>query len=184
MREIEQKFRLADPAALVTRLASLGVALDAGHPEADHYLAAPDRDFVITGEVFRMRRIGEANYLTYKGPKSPGPFRDREEIEVPLPPGDDLAEQHLTLLHRLGYRPVATVRKVRRQATFARDGLDVTVTFDEVEEVGRFCEVEVLAEPEQGELARRVIASVVADLGLTDLVPRSYLGLLLEGRGS
>ncbi len=183
MREIEQKFRVPDPAALIQRLTGLGLVLDAGHPEADHYLAPPDRDFVVTGEVFRMRRIGTDNYLTYKGPRAPGPFRDREELEVPLPSGDDIAEQHLRLLGHLGYRPVAIVRKMRRQVKFSRDGFAVTICLDEVEELGTFCEVEILTESEQNEAARRVIAAVAEELGLTDLVPRSYLGLLLERRG-
>jgi adenylate cyclase class 2 len=183
MREIEQKFRVADLNALARRLLALGYTPDAGHAEADHYLAAPDRDFAQTGEVFRMRRIGPQNFLTYKGPKRPGPFRDREELEVPLPPGEDIAEQHLRLLVHLGYRPVAVVRKQRRQARFEREGFEVTLCLDNVEEVGTYCEVEVLTEPDRAEQAKQLIGAVAAELDLTELEPTSYLGLLLAGRG-
>ena len=69
MLEVEAKFRLMDPKPVEARLRTWGAKLVADHVEADHYLNAPDRDFARTDEAFRLRRIGERNLLTYKGPR-------------------------------------------------------------------------------------------------------------------
>ena len=84
MLEIEQKFAGADFAALEARLAEWGARRGEDHSEADHYFNAPDRDFAVTGEAFRMRRIGSANLLTYKGPRQAGPVKIRPELEIAL----------------------------------------------------------------------------------------------------
>ncbi len=154
------------------------------HTEADHYFNAPDRDFAHTDEAFRLRRIGEANFLTYKGPKRAGDVKIRTELEIPLRDGDEAAEQFTQLLTHLGYRPVAVVRKHRRMRHLERDGFALTVCLDEVEELGRFAEVEILAPEEQVDKAETVLTDTAAALGLTDLEPRSYLHLLLAARGT
>ena len=69
MLEVEAKYRLPDPTAVESRLREWGAVLVADHAEADHYLNAPDRDFARTDEALRLRRIGEQNFLTYKGPR-------------------------------------------------------------------------------------------------------------------
>src|SRR5436190_24259735 len=111
MLEIEQKFARADFASLERRLADLGARPGVTHDEADHYLNAPDRDFARTGEAFRLRRVGPANFLTYKGQRQQSAIRICREVEIPLPGGDEAAAQHAELLVLLGYRPVAVVRK-------------------------------------------------------------------------
>jgi adenylate cyclase class 2 len=179
MLEIEQKFRVADPGPLLQRLADLGAHLGAAQVEADHYLNAPDRDFKQTGEAFRLRRIGARNLLTYKGRKDPGPVKVREELELPLPDGDAVAEQYLRLFACLGYRAVAVVRKSRQMADYQCEGFDMTLCLDRVDGLGWFCEIEILAEREQLEKARTIVERVARDLDLTDLEPRSYLGLVL-----
>jgi adenylate cyclase class 2 len=179
MLEIEQKFRVSDPAALVERLAGLGVQLGAAHGESDHYMNAPDRDFAQTGEAFRLRRIAEQNFLTFKGRKDPGPVKVREELELPLPPGDEAAEQYLKLFGLLGYRFVAVVRKQRRSGPYQREGFELTLCLDEVEGLGGFCEIEILAERDKLDRARTIVETVARELGLTTLEPRSYLGMVL-----
>src|SRR5580692_4456336 len=114
MLEIEQKFAHADFAQLERLLAEWGAAPGDAHDEADHYFNAPDRDFARTDEAFRLRRVGQANFLTYKGPKQASAVKKRVELEVPLSTGDEAAEQFIRLLVHLGYRPVAVVRKHRR----------------------------------------------------------------------
>src|SRR5262245_51799899 len=69
MLAVEAKYRLTDQTAVEARLREWGATLVANHAEADHYLNAPDRDFARTDEAFRLRRIGERNFLTYKGPR-------------------------------------------------------------------------------------------------------------------
>ena len=183
MLEIEQKFARADFAAVERRLAEWGAGPPEEHAEADHYFNAPDRDFARTDEAFRLRRVGRANFLTYKGPKRDPNVKIRTELEVPLPDGDESAAQFTQLLTHLGYRPVAVVRKRRRSYRLTRGGFALNVCLDEVDELGRFTEVEIVAPEDQVDAARAALAEVVAGLGLHDLERRSYLGLLLASRG-
>jgi adenylate cyclase class 2 len=180
MLEIEQKFAGADFAAVQRRLAEWGAAWDGGEDEADHYFNAPDRDFARTDEVFRLRRVGPANALTYKGPKQAAAVKVRTELEIPLRDGDEAAEQMTRLLLHLGYRPTAVVRKHRRSARLERHGFRFTVCLDAVEGLGRFAEVEVLAEEGQRAEAERAVAALAAELGLGAVERRSYLGMVLE----
>jgi adenylate cyclase class 2 len=182
MLEIEQKFAGADFADLEQRLSRLGAKPGGVEDEADQYLNAPDRDFATTGEAFRLRRVGTDARLTYKGPKRPGDVKARAEIEVPLAPGDGPADGCLALLKHLGYRPVAVVRKRRRLYHLERGGFAVTVCLDEVEGLGRFAEVEVLAPEDQLDAARAAVSELAHALGLTRVERRSYLSLLLAAK--
>jgi adenylate cyclase class 2 len=184
MLEIEQKFAHADFAAIELRLAEWGARPGEEHTEADHYFNAPDRDFARTDEAFRLRRVGAANFVTYKGPKRKDVVKIRTELEIPLRDGDEAAQQFMQLLVHLGYRPVAVVRKHRRMRHLEREGFALTVCLDEVERLGRFAEVEILAPEEQVDKARTVLADTAAALGLSELERRSYLGMLLTAQGT
>jgi adenylate cyclase class 2 len=183
MLEIEQKFARADFAAIERRLTEWGARLAEEHEEADHYFNAPDRDFAQTDEAFRLRRVGEKNFLTYKGPKQKATVKVRTELEVPLVGGDEAAAQYVRLLQHLGYRPVAVVRKRRRTFRLERDGLDVAVCLDEVEGLGRFAEVEVVAPDDRADAVRQTVERLAAELGLDEVERRSYLGMTLAARG-
>jgi adenylate cyclase, class 2 len=184
MLEIEQKFAHADFPRIEQQLTQWHARPGEEHTEADHYFNAPDRDFARTDEAFRLRRIGSANFLTYKGPKRAGPVKIRTELEIPLRDGNEAAEQIRQLLVHLGYRPVAIVRKHRRTFHLQRGQFALLVCLDEVEHLGRFAEVEVLAPEEKVEAARKVLADAATELGLTELERRSYLHLLLEAQGT
>jgi adenylate cyclase class 2 len=182
MLEIEQKFAGADFTAIERRLAEWGARPGGEHVEADHYFNAPDRDFARTDEAFRLRRVGPANFLTYKGPKRPAAVKTRTELEVPLPDGDAAAVQFTELLGHLGYRFVAVVRKQRRLYHLRREGFDLTVCLDEVDGLGRFAELEVLAPEDQVARVSAVLTQTAAELGLTNVERRSYLGMTLAAR--
>ncbi|HEY7330091.1 MAG TPA: class IV adenylate cyclase [Gemmataceae bacterium] len=184
MLEIEQKFANADFAAIEKRLNEWEARLGEEHSEADHYFNAPDRDFARTDEAFRLRRIGSANFLTYKGPKHPGAVKVRTELEIPLRDGEEAADQIMRMLGHLGYRDVAVVRKQRRTYHLERGGFALAVCLDEVEKLGRFAEVEIVAPDERVDAARSVLANTAAELGLTNLEQRSYLNLLLTAQGT
>jgi adenylate cyclase class 2 len=184
MLEIEQKFAHADFASLDRRLGELAARPGEAVVEVDQYFNAPDRDFARTGEAFRLRRVGTDNFLTYKGPRAAHAVKTRTELEVPLPPGDAAAEAHARLLRHLGYRPVASVRKHRRTFHLDRGGFAVTVCLDEVDELGRFAEVEVLAEPGKLEPARDALSGLAGELGLREVEQRSYLTMLLMARAA
>src|SRR5262245_47640848 len=69
MLEIEVKYRAQDATSFDDRLRALGATPTADRQDADAYYNAPHRDFAVTDEALRVRRIGEQNYVTYKGPR-------------------------------------------------------------------------------------------------------------------
>src|SRR5947209_6151348 len=101
MLEIEMKFPVADLAALEARLAQAGAGAAADRRDADHYFNAPDRDFARTDEALRVRTIGTANFVTYKGPKRDLQTKTRTELEVPLTDGPAAADAFKQLLRHL-----------------------------------------------------------------------------------
>jgi adenylate cyclase class 2 len=181
--EVEVKYAGADFAALERRLRAWGAAEDPPRADADHYFNAPDRDFAATDEALRLRRIGENNFVTYKGPKRDALTKTRTEVEVPIAPGAAAADDFGRLLVHLGYRPVAVVRKARRVFHLRRDGFALEVTLDDVEGVGRFAELEIQAPEDQFGAARDVVLRTAAELGLTATERRSYLEMFLAARG-
>jgi len=183
MLEIEMKFAVADFGPLTSRLRQWQAATAAPRREEDHYFNAPDRDFGKTDEALRLRVVGGANILTYKGPKHAGPTKTRTEIEVPLQDGEEAAQKCRELVTHLGYRPVAVVRKQRSTFHGERAGFPLNVTLDEVEEVGRFVEVEIVAGEDQRESAQKVLQELAGELGLVHSERRSYLEMLLQKRG-
>lgn len=182
MLEVELKFPVADLAALAERLVQEGAQLVASRQDADHYFNAPDRDFAHTDEAFRLRRIGSANLVCYKGPRLDRQTKTRLEIEVPLAEGDEAAADFGRLLECLGYRLVAVVHKRRQVFQVERAGHRLQVCLDEVEGLGPFAELEIMAEPAQREEARNVLLRAAAELGLQHAERRSYLELLLQAR--
>ena len=103
--EVEQKFPVPDMAAVQKRLAELGAAVAAWQLEVDLYFAHPAKDFARTDEALRIRTIGTANYVTYKGPKIDQTTKTREEIELPLPGGPQGYADGRRLLERWGSAP-------------------------------------------------------------------------------
>lgn len=184
MLEIEMKFPVAGFEAIETVLPQIGARPQDSQVETDHYYNAPDRDFGRTDEALRLRRVADENCLTYKGPRHPGPTKTHTEIELPLQPGDDAAKTCLRLLEHLAYRPTAVVRKTRRAYALERGGFAIHTCLDEVEELGRFVEVEIVAPPEQRDTARDVLVALAGELQLGQPEPRSYLQMLLERRGA
>jgi adenylate cyclase, class 2 len=179
MLEVEVKYRLPDPTAVEARLRAWGAVVVADHAEADHYLNAPDRDFARSDEALRLRRIGEANFLTYKGPRKEAGSKTRTEVEVPCPAGDAAAEAFLKLFRSLGYRPTAVVKKRRRIYEWRRNEFAVHACVDDVEDVGRFVELEIVVDDAQYAAARDTVLRIAAELALGPTEPRSYLEQLL-----
>lgn len=184
MLEVEMKFRHDDWSGLLARMTEWAAVADPPRKDTDSYFNAPDRDFAKTDEAVRVRRIGSTIALTYKGPKLDSATKTRTEIELKLSDGASQAVDAVRFLSALGYRPVAVVSKSRQVYRFHRHGFAMELCLDDVGSVGRFVEVEVMAEPEQFEAAKTALQAVATELGLTDQERRSYLRLLLEqGRG-
>ena len=178
--EVEQKFPVADVAALETKLAALGAAISEPRLEVDLYFAHPGRDFAKTDEALRIRRGGPSNFITYKGPKLDRTTKTRREIELPLGPGEESASAWAGLLEAIGFAPLAEVRKSRRKADVLWQDRRVEASLDDVHRLGAFAELELVVESEGIEAAKACIGSLAEALGLTGSERRSYLELLLD----
>jgi adenylate cyclase class 2 len=177
--EVEQKFPIADLSTVAERIAALGAALSPPQGEIDLYFAHPAVDFAKTDEALRLRRKGEANSLTYKGPKLDATTKTRREIDLRLEPGKTAMDSWAAMLAALGFTPVAEVRKTRRKALIPWQGRQVEASLDTVERLGTFVELELIAEAEGIEPAKACLASLAQSLGLSLSERRSYLELLL-----
>lgn len=180
MYEVEQKYCVSDPAAIQQRLCELGATWDDDIRQVDRYFAHPCRDFTETDEALRIREVGDANFVTYKGPKIDLTTKTRRELELPLPAGPAFAEEFAQLLTLLGFEFVAAVCKTRRKAVIAWQGGPIEVVIDRVEGVGNYVELEVMATSAELEIARTRLASLGRELALEAVERRSYLELLLE----
>lgn len=179
--EVELKFRVVDPADLVRRIIDLGGAGLSPVEHEDIYFAHPARDFATTGEALRIRGEGERSQVTYKGAKRSGPAKTREEIEVEFTPGLTHRTDLRAIFERLGFAAVATVRKQRASYHLLIANRAMTVTIDQTESLGIFAEVETLIANEPDlDAGQQAVLALAADLGLTDVEPKSYLRMLLE----
>jgi adenylate cyclase class 2 len=180
MYEVEQKYRLADVAAFESKLRELGVDSFETIEQVDTYLAHPSRDFGETDEAFRVRRVGELNFVTYKGPKIDATTKTRREIELPLPDGAAYAEDFKRLQEALGFQLVAEVHKVRKKSHLRWQEADVEIVIDDVTGVGWYTELEIVADESEVESAKARLASLAEELNLQESERRSYLELLRE----
>ncbi|MCH5373631.1 MAG: class IV adenylate cyclase [Planctomycetes bacterium] len=177
--EVEQKFPVADLAAVEQRLLALGA--EPGEPvhQADRYFNHPCRDFAETDEALRIRQVGNKNYITFKGPKVDATTKTRREIELPLATGPSEADAWEQLLLALGFSPVACVRKLRRKFDLAGEQATVEIVLDDVEGVGQFVELELAAEEDTLDAAREQILKLASQLQLSRPERRSYLEMFL-----
>jgi adenylate cyclase class 2 len=179
--EVEMKFSAADLGALQSRLVEFGATISAAETEVDFYFAHPARNFAQTDEALRIRRKGVQNFVTYKGPKLDATTKTRREIDLPLPPGEETVQAWTGLLHALGFTIAGEVRKSRRKAHVDWQNRSVEVSLDEVEGVGSYAELELIAEADGLDAARACIGSLAERLGFQGSERRSYLELLLTG---
>ena len=181
--EVEVKYRAVNHDRLAALLMQLGAVPSGAVDQEDTYLSHPARDFAQTNEALRIRRVGDENLITYKGPRRPGPTKTREEIEIPVAEGRKTISGLLRLFENLGFRVVATIRKRREsfQLTFHEHQLEVAL--DTAEGLGAFAEIETLANGEADlPAAQQAVLALAGSLGLNEVEPRSYLGMALQRR--
>ena len=186
--EVEIKFRTdaAGHAELTRQLSALGAVSSPACEQEDIYLSHPARDFGVTGEALRLRREGDGNWVTYKGPRQAGPTKTREEIEVDVAAGAVAHRQMRRIWELLGFRPVAILHKRRQAYRLIRGGRALAVVLDLAEGLGAFAEVEAIAaDADDLPAAQAAVLDLAQALGLTTVEPRSYLRMALEqGRGA
>lgn len=180
--EVEQKYPLAEAGAIERRLSELGAQFGLAKTQSDRYFNHPAHDFAQTDEALRIRSEGEANFITYKGPRFDHASKTRQEMELPLATGPKQAEQFAELLMALKFCEVATVTKSRREAVISWQGSDLHVMLDQVEGLGMFLELEIVAAESEVPAAQARLQSLADALGLDRSERRSYLELLLEAK--
>lgn len=176
--EAEVKFPIADPGAVRRRLEQLGTRFYKSERQCDWYFAHPSRDFAQTDEALRVRLADESAALTYKGPRIDATTKTRRELELALPP--PAADTCRQILQALGFRLVAEVRKQREHGQLSWQGASVHVCLDEVDRLGWFVELELLADAAGVDEARESLMQLAETLQLTGSERRSYLELLLQ----
>lgn len=183
------KFPVEDAAAIESRLSKAGAIRRETVSQLDRYFNHPCRDFALTDEAVRLRRVGERVEFTYKGPRVDAVTKTRLEHSLPLAathggggPGATV-EAWTAVLVALGFRPVAEVAKERTVLSLERQSQAVEIAIDAVAGLGTYVELEVLAEETGLDAARECLAALARELGLAAAERRSYLELLLESRG-
>jgi len=114
--EIEVKFRVADPAALVLRLRSAGFHEQTPRTfERNILFDTPDRRLRAQTAILRVRQYGQRWVVTYKSlPQNHDPaarHKRREEIESPVQDGEAIGE----IFQRLGFAPAFAYEKWRTE---------------------------------------------------------------------
>jgi adenylate cyclase class 2 len=178
--EVEVKFLLADLPRFREEL-RLRHALPIGEIEQeDRYFNHPVRDFRQSDEALRLRRCGDRNRITYKGPKLDTVSKTRREIELDFASGLSSIAQFAEILTLLGFVESGTVRKRREQFELVQDGLTIEITIDHVAGLGDYVELEAPASSGDIDMVRSKIIDLAAQLGLSGSERRSYLELLVE----
>ena len=196
--EVEQKYFVDDQPGLKRVLRNDGWRLAMTESHEDDYFNHPCRDFAVSGEALRIRKIDGQASVTYKAAKIPGRIKARRELEWSLGPADADGHHLDELLRFLDFVPVATVRKVRQ--IYVQDPVDsanpkkkLTVVIDTAERLGIFAEIEGLVEMSGAdqrerdqsaeiESTRRQITELAQRLGLSRVQPLSYLRMLLANQ--
>ena len=176
--EVERKFWVNDFTVMLAGLGELGSAVDDGVEQVDQYFKHPARDFVKTDEVLRIRNVGDANFVTYKGARTDSTTKTRHELELPLGDGAQTLSDFHSLLTLLGFAPLMTVRKFRRKAICDWEGMPIEVCLDEIDQLGTFVELEATTDARGLEHAKDRLNSLAERLDLTRSERRSYLELL------
>ncbi|MFN0018794.1 MAG: class IV adenylate cyclase [Pirellulaceae bacterium] len=178
--EIEQKYPVDDLQLARKTLEALGATFEPPIRQVDLYFRHPVRDFAQTDEALRLRKVGEENCVTYKGPKIDAETKTRREIELPLEAGQKSFDAWGDMLYILGFRRVRNVTKERIPGIVTWEGGEVHLALDKVAGLGTYLELEILADETELDSAKNRLASLARKLGLERSERRGYLDLLLS----
>lgn len=178
--EIEQKFPVSDMPQLRQSLEALGAIFEPPAEQVDLYFRHPTRDFATTDEALRLRRVGDDNCITYKGPKIDKETKTRREIELVLQPGKDAFSSWSELLQILGFAKVREVAKSRIHGSLTWEEGEIVLALDQVAGLGTYLEIEILADDKMLDSAKKRLISLATKLGLEHPELHGYLDLLLS----
>ena len=186
--EVEVKVPITDAEVMKQKLHNIGAKTLNSEIQIDNYFDHPCRSFEESDEAIRVRTrrpiddreldpSHALNELTYKGPKIDKKTKTRLEYSVAV----DDTETLSSILESIGFKAVATVTKKR---TFY-DFRGITISIDDVEQVGLFLELESIAhQKDEMESAKKAIFELLVELGIDpeQSVRESYLWLYLDRR--
>jgi adenylate cyclase class 2 len=181
--EVELKFPLEHPDGILSQLDELNATRGTPIQQHDRYFNHPSRNFAKTDEALRIRSTGGAHRVTYKGPLVDEKSKTRREIEIPFGTQETDAAQFAEMLVILGFQEVGTVSKTRVPYHLHWEEGELELVFDNVDKLGRFLEIEIMADESSRHTARDSILRLAQRLGLENSERRSYLSLLLERDG-
>ena len=175
-------FPSIQPPFLREALVSLGVTPECLTVQSDEYFDDPLRGFADLDYALRIRGAGDRYWLTFKGPNLDATAKMRKETEVSL--ADRLAAETMKQIFMdMGFQEIAKVKKTRERMSLNWLGTPITICLDQVEEVGEFVELEIVAADEgEAELAKSHLRSLAEELKLEGGIRTSYLELLLANR--
>ena len=182
--EVELKYAVPDVPQLLVELEQFGLCFGEAVEEHDTFYQHPAKDYAATDECLRIRHRAGEYKITYKGTKvdcaTAEETRDtktRQEIELFLSDKTEIARQWDQLLHALGFRAAAELKKLRRSAGLVFQEQKYELSLDHIDGLGDFIELETFADTMQLDDACRHIKSLAAALGLTQSITASYLEL-------
>ncbi len=176
MIEVEVKYRVTEDVInqLASKILAMGGLFLGEVMQEDIYFQHPSRNFAVTDEALRVRRVENRAEVTYKGPKIDSKSKTREEIKIEI---SDF-ESFVLLLERLGFRPVARVTKKRITYKLGEKLLHL----DNVEKAGFFVEIETMVERKSDvEKKRDELLRIAEKLSIPadGLERKSYLEIIL-----
>ncbi len=164
MIEVEQKYRISDPALIRRKLSQLGAKrLRSGREHNELFDA--NGHLKKQKHFLRLRRFGEKEaYLTLKGPRLKGRYKRRLEIETPVD-----YERTKLILKFLNFKVIEYYGKKREEYKLK----SCLICLDYIEDCGWFLEIEGFS---------RNISKVSKLFGLRseDKEHRSYRKLIKE----
>lgn len=175
MIEVEVKAIANEFGSIRKKLVKLNASKVKIERQEDTYFNAPHRDFAITDEALRIRKIPENDnlrvFITYKGAKIDKSSKTRKEFEV----GVVDAEVTKNIFESLGFKEVATVVKDREIYQLE----EFIITLDTVKKAGTFVEIEKdLEDGADFDETLQEIFRLYEKLGITEgFERRSYLEL-------
>ena len=175
VHEVEVKYRIGDPAALLEALAAAGVSLSSPVAQDDQAYAPATWAYGLSkvGVTFARLRAQDGRHLfTVKTPVDNEMACIEHETTVA-----DRGQMHAALL-AMGYRTTVRIVKNRRTGRLGK----MSICVDEVTDLGTFLEVEQLtAGDESGAAIQERLDAFVATLGLNATrVHDTYDSLLRE----
>ncbi len=164
-KEVEIKFRVDDPRALIRKLRAAGFQLETRRThEMNTLYDLPGQPLRKRGDLLRLRKYGSAWVLTHKAKGKVGRHKTRLEMETKVADGAKVE----AILHALGYKPTFRYQKFRSEWADGKGHVVVDET-----PIGNFGEIEGPA---------RWIDQTARRLGirLSDYITLTYAGLFFE----